>query len=61
MPELPEVERARRLLVEHCVGLKIIKCVAVEQGGGPRDGKFDEIVIQVKPIHCSNKDFPLNE
>jgi Formamidopyrimidine-DNA glycosylase N-terminal domain len=45
MPELPEVECARRLLDEHCVGAKICAVNALEAGGGPRDGQFDDVVI----------------
>ena len=44
MPELPEVERARRLVDEHCTGHTITRVVGLEQGGGPRDGQFDDIV-----------------
>jgi Formamidopyrimidine-DNA glycosylase N-terminal domain len=45
MPELPEVESARRLLDEHCAGAKICAVNALEAGGGPRDGQFDDVVI----------------
>ena len=45
MPELPEVECARRLLDEHCVGAKICAVNALEAGGGLRDGQFDDVVI----------------
>eukprot|EP00040_Diaphanoeca_grandis_P017795 m.93296 g.93296 ORF g.93296 m.93296 type:complete len:379 (-) comp26624_c0_seq2:282-1418(-) len=45
MPELPEAEASRRLLETHCVGQTIVQCVVKEQGGGSRDGQFDEIVI----------------
>jgi len=44
MPELPEVERARRLVIEHCAGRQITHANVLEQGGGPRDGLFDDIV-----------------
>ena len=30
MPELPEVEVARRALEEHCVGKRIVRCVAAD-------------------------------
>lgn len=30
MPELPEVEAARRALQEHCVGKRIVKCAAAD-------------------------------
>ena len=44
MPELPEVESARRLVSEHCCGHEIIDVITEEQGGGPRTGSFDDIV-----------------
>jgi formamidopyrimidine-DNA glycosylase len=46
MPELPEVETARLLVERHCVGKKIVEVLALESGGGPRDGQFDDIVHQ---------------
>lgn len=45
MPELPEVEASRILVSTHCLGLVVESCVANEQGGGPRDGLFDDIII----------------
>lgn len=45
MPELPEVEAARRVIEKHCVGRAITKVVAKECGGGPRNGKFDDTVV----------------
>ena len=36
---------ARRLVEEHAVGKRITSVVAVEQGGGPRCGLFDEIIF----------------
>ena len=61
MPELPEVEAQRaliearglhgstapcdRLAERHCAGRVVSSVVTVEQGGGPRDGSFDDIVI----------------
>jgi len=42
---LPEVEAMRRLAEEHCVSRKVARVLALEQGGGPRDGKFDDKVI----------------
>lgn len=45
MPELPEVEAQRRLLHERAVGSRIKAVVVTEQGGGPRDGEFDDKVI----------------
>jgi len=44
MPELPEVESARRLVSEHCCGHEIVDVITEEQGGGPRTGQFDDIV-----------------
>jgi len=46
MPELPEVERARRLLEDYGGAKKIVRCNTNEQGGGPRDGKLDDIVFE---------------
>ncbi|KAJ1463299.1 Formamidopyrimidine-DNA glycosylase N-terminal domain-containing protein [Pelagophyceae sp. CCMP2097] len=46
MPELPECERARALLHECAVGLIIERVVALEQGGGPREGLFDDRVLE---------------
>ena len=45
MPELPEVEAARRLAQRHCAGSTLKAVLATESGGGPRDGQFDDIVI----------------
>jgi len=45
MPELAEVETARLLVSRHCVGKKITEVLALEAGGGPRDGLFDDIVL----------------
>ena len=45
MPELPEVEAQRRTIEAATVGKQITALVAVEQGGGPRDGLFDDKVI----------------
>eukprot|EP01031_Cornospumella_fuschlensis_P029567 gene29567-35686_t len=46
MPELPEVESARKFVEELCSGNKVVRLETKEQGGGPRDGQFDEIVIE---------------
>lgn len=48
MPELPEVEAARRFLERACLNLTIEKVTTRESGGGPRDGLFDDIVIELK-------------
>eukprot|EP00929_Paragymnodinium_shiwhaense_P026860 TRINITY_DN15880_c0_g1_i1.p3 TRINITY_DN15880_c0_g1~~TRINITY_DN15880_c0_g1_i1.p3 ORF type:complete len:225 (+),score=58.38 TRINITY_DN15880_c0_g1_i1:377-1051(+) len=45
MPELSEVEAMRRLAEKYCVGRRIVKVQALEAGGGPRDGQFDDKVI----------------
>mmetsp|Transcript_14321 Transcript_14321/g.38640 ORF Transcript_14321/g.38640 Transcript_14321/m.38640 type:complete len:419 (+) Transcript_14321:95-1351(+) len=45
MPELPEAESQRRTLERCVVGLRITTVVCTEQGGGPRDGLFDDKVI----------------
>ncbi|CAN0078826.1 unnamed protein product, partial [Ectocarpus sp. 13 AM-2016] len=45
MPELPEVETSRLYVEEFCLGSTITNVHATEQGGGPRDGQFDDIVI----------------
>jgi len=45
MPELPEVEGARRTVERHLLRSKITKVVVKEQGGGPRDGQVDDIVL----------------
>jgi len=46
MPELPEVEFARATAQKHFVGDVISNIVFEEQGGGPRDGQVDDIVVQ---------------
>ena len=45
MPELPEVEAQRQLLGQWAVGLEIATAVLFEQGGGPREGVFDDKVF----------------
>lgn len=37
---------ARRLVAAQCQGRVLTDVVALEQGGGPRDGQFDDIVIK---------------
>ena len=44
MPELPEVESARSSIMKSCLGLRITGLNVIEQGFGPRQGLFDEIV-----------------
>ena len=51
MPELAEVERARRRVERAILGKRVTKCVAVEQGGGPRSGQFDGLVV--KPLRAT--------
>lgn len=45
MPELPEVEASRQFVLKHCLGCTVSSCVTSEQGGGPRDGLYDDIII----------------
>ena len=45
MPELPEVEATRRVVARHCIGHRVTRVCAIEAGGGPRDGQFDDIVL----------------
>jgi formamidopyrimidine-DNA glycosylase len=47
MPELPEVEAARKLAHEHCAGKKITKVVCED----------DETVIQVSPETVEIRNF----
>lgn len=46
MPELPEVERACKLVRDTCVGLFVTEMRIREQGGGPRDGLVDDLVFK---------------
>lgn len=46
MPELPEVEAARRHVEDLCAGHVISKVHIYEQGGGPRHGLFDDIIFE---------------
>jgi formamidopyrimidine-DNA glycosylase len=45
MPELPEVEKARSLCQEHCVGKTVVECRTREGGDGARAGQFDDKVL----------------
>ena len=45
MPELPEVESARRHIAKHCLNKKLTRVDFTECGGHARDGLEDEIVI----------------
>ena len=42
---MPEVESARRSIATHAVGRVITAVLTEEQGGGPREGQYDEIVL----------------
>ena len=46
MPELPEVEAQRRTLEAVALNTRIALLVANEQGGGPRDGEFDDKIME---------------
>ena len=50
MPELPEVEAARKLIETNCVGVVIASVNTLEQGNGPRHGLFDDIVLDVTSV-----------
>ena len=45
MPELPSLERGRRLVADFLVGKTVETCSAREIGGGKRTGKFDEVIF----------------
>ena len=45
MPELPEVEAVRLLLEKNCLGKRVRAVSPLEQGGGARNGQFDDIVV----------------
>lgn len=45
MPELPEVEAAKLLLLRHCKHTTIVWVEPTEGGGGPRSGEFDDVVV----------------
>ncbi len=51
MPELPEVECARKLVESNCNESIIVDVITVEQGGGPRSNIFDDKVYE-----CSSTD-----
>ena len=55
MPELPEVESARVLVHSRCAGVKIVAVHALESGGGPRSGLFDEIVCKFSGAEALEK------
>lgn len=47
MPELPEVESARSHIHRVGAGHRIVRVVFKEQGGGPRDGLVDDIILEI--------------
>ena len=49
MPELPEVEAQRLLIERQLIGFVIEHVIALEQGGGARDGQFDNVVLAEQP------------
>ena len=46
MPELPEVETARKFVHQLCSGAQIVRVHTREQGQGPRHGLFDDLVFE---------------
>jgi formamidopyrimidine-DNA glycosylase len=48
MPELPEVEAARKFLAIFCNGKRIHQVITREQGNGPRHGLFDNVLFDQK-------------
>jgi formamidopyrimidine-DNA glycosylase len=57
MPELPEVEAANSLVSKYAIGKIITAIVSTEQGGGPRDGLFDEIICDGSSSSCFQEVF----
>ena len=49
MPELAEVESSRAFISGLLTGFKIETVRTREQGGGPRDGMFDDLVFEQNP------------
>ena len=47
MPERPEVEAARLMLSRHLQGSRVASVNALESGGGPRSGQWDDKVVAV--------------
>uniref|UniRef100_A0A7S2UZQ4 Formamidopyrimidine-DNA glycosylase catalytic domain-containing protein n=1 Tax=Fibrocapsa japonica TaxID=94617 RepID=A0A7S2UZQ4_9STRA len=45
MPELPEVDSAGKFVWKNCKGQRVVDVCPNEQGGGPREGLFDEIIM----------------
>jgi formamidopyrimidine-DNA glycosylase len=48
MPELPDVEAARKFLATFCNGKRIHQIITREQGNGPRHGLFDNVLFEQK-------------
>ena len=49
MPELPEVYSLAYNVEKDCKGKKLLRIVTKEQGGGPREGLFDDIIFDKVP------------
>ena len=49
MPELAEVESSRAFISGLLTGYTIEEVHTREQGGGPRDGMFDDLVFELHP------------
>lgn len=45
MPELPDVEALRAAVEWECQGRRLLRAELKEQGGGPREGLFDDAVF----------------
>ena len=45
MPELPDVEALRAAVERECQGRRLLRVELKEQGGGPREGLFDDAVF----------------
>lgn len=49
MPELPEVYALAYNVEKECKGKKLLRIVTKEQGGGPREGLYDDIIFDKVP------------
>ena len=49
MPELAEVESSRAFISGLLTGYTVEEVHTREQGGGPRDGMFDDLVFELHP------------
>ncbi len=45
MPELPDVEALRAAVERECLGRRLLRAELKEQGGGPRHGLYDDLVL----------------